>query len=96
MAIFENNMNKKAPLGVMLIRKGLIKESDIDKAIVYQREHRGIKLGEAFYRLGVCDEQELLNTIAESLNIKAVKIDPEMYNFDFTKYISMDICRPFR
>ncbi len=93
MAIFENNMNKKAPLGVMLIRKGLIKESDIDKAIVYQREHRGIKLGEAFYRLGVCDEQELLNTIAESLNIKAVKIDPEMYNFDFTKYISMDIVK---
>ena len=93
MAIFENNMNKKAPLGVMLIRKGLIKESDIDKAIVYQREHRGIKLGEAFYRLGVCDEQELLNTIAESLNVKAVKIDPEMFSFDFTKYISMDIVK---
>lgn len=93
MAIFDNNSNKKAPLGVMLIRKGLIKESDIDKAIVYQREHRGIKLGEAFHRLGVCDEQELLNTIAESLGVKAVKIDPSMFNFEFTKYISMDIVK---
>ncbi len=93
MAIFDNNSNKKAPLGVMLIRKGLIKESDIDKAIVYQREHRGVKLGEAFHRLGVCDEQELLNTIAESLGVKAVKIDPSMFNFEFTKYISMDIVK---
>ena len=93
MAIFDNNSNKKAPLGVMLIRKGLIKESDIDKAIVYQREHRGVKLGEAFHRLGVCDEQELLNTIAESLGVKAVKIDPNMFNFEFTKYISMDIVK---
>ena len=93
MAIFDNNSNKKAPLGVMLIRKGLIKESDIDKAIVYQREHRGVRLGEAFHRLGVCDEQELLNTIAESLGVKAVKIDPNMFNFEFTKYISMDIVK---
>lgn len=93
MAIFDNNSNKKAPLGVMLIRKGLIKESDIDKAIVYQREHRGVRLGEAFHRLGVCDEQELLNTIAESLGVKAVKIDPSMFNFEFTKYISMDIVK---
>lgn len=93
MAIFDNNTTKKAPLGVMLIRKGLIKESDIDKAIVYQREHKGVKLGEAFHRLAVCDEQELLNTIAEGLGVKSVKIDPDMYNFEFTKYISMDIVK---
>ena len=30
MAIFDNNGAKKAPLGVTLIRKGLIKESDIE------------------------------------------------------------------
>ena len=93
MAIFENNAAKKAPLGVMLIRKGLINESDIDKAIVYQREHRGTKLGEAFYRIGVCDEQELLNTIAEGIGVKGIKLEPGMFNFDFSKYLSMDIVK---
>ena len=93
MAIFDNNTMKKAPLGVMLIRKGLINESDIDKAIVYQREHRGTKLGEAFHKLGVCDEQELLNTIAEGIGVKGIKLEPGMFNFDFSKYLSMDIVK---
>ncbi len=93
MAIFDNNTMKKAPLGVMLIRKGLINESDIDKAIVYQREHRGTKLGEAFHKLGVCDEQELLDTIAEGIGVKGIKLEPGMFNFDFSKYLSMDIVK---
>ena len=93
MAIFDNNATKKAPLGVMLIRKGLINESDIDKAIVYQREHKGTKLGEAFHKLGVCDEQELLNTIAEGIGVKGIKLEPGMFNFDFSKYLSMDIVK---
>ena len=93
MAIFDNNTMKKAPLGVMLIRKGLINESDIDKAIVYQREHKGTKLGEAFHKLGVCDEQELLNTIAEGIGVKGIKLEPGMFNFDFSKYLSMDIVK---
>lgn len=43
MAVFDSNSNK-TPIGVLLIRKGLIKESDIDKAIEYQKTHKGVKL----------------------------------------------------
>ncbi len=93
MAIFENNNNKKVPLGVMLIRKGLIKESDIDSAIEYQKNHRGIKLGEAFHILKVCDDQDLINTIGESLDTKPTTLKPSEFTFDFTRYISMDIVK---
>ena len=44
MAVFENGLSKTPPIGVLLIRKGLIKESDIDKAIEYQKTHKGVKL----------------------------------------------------
>ena len=92
MAIFDNNANvKKVPLGVALIRKGLIKDSDIDKAIEYQRLHKGIKLGEAFHALQLCNDQDLINTIGEVIGFKAVQIDPASFRFNFTKYISMDI-----
>lgn len=47
MAVFDNNLNK-TPIGVLLIRKGLIKESDIDKAIEYQKTHKGVKLRRGF------------------------------------------------
>lgn len=91
---FGNNNNvQKVPLGVALIRKGLIKQSDVEKAIDYQTMHNGIKLGEAFRVLKVCDEQALINTIGEVQGVKAVQIDPKIFNFDFTKYISMDIVK---
>lgn len=94
MAIFDNNANnKKVPLGVTLIRKGLIKDSDIDKAIEYQRLHKGIKLGEAFHALQLCNDQDLINTIGEVIGFKAVHIDPTAFNFNFTQYISMDIVK---
>lgn len=91
MAVFDNNSNK-TPIGVLLIRKGLIKESDIDKAIEYQKSHRGVKLGEVFHILKVCDDQALLNTIGESTGYKPIMLDPVL-NFPFTQYISLDIVK---
>ncbi|MBR3888601.1 MAG: Flp pilus assembly complex ATPase component TadA [Clostridia bacterium] len=94
MAIFESKSNaQKAPLGVTLIRKGLIKDSDIDKAIEYQRLHKGIKLGEAFHILQVCNDQDLINTIGEVIGFKAVQLDPKSFKFNFTQYLSMDIVK---
>lgn len=94
MAIFDNSANKnKAPLGVTLIRKGLIRDSDIDKAVEYQRVHKGVKLGEAFHILQVCNDQDLINTIGEVLGFKATTLDPINFKFNFTQYISMDIVK---
>ena len=49
--------------------------------------------GEAFHILHLCDDQALINTIGEVIGYKAVQIDPTIFNFDFTKYISMDIVK---
>ena len=43
MALFENSV-KKAPLGIELVRRGVITEKDIDTAFSYQREHPNMKL----------------------------------------------------
>ena len=91
MAVFDSNSNK-TPIGVLLIRKGLIKESDIDKAIEYQKSHKGVKLGEVFHILKLCDDEALLNTISEATGFKPVRLDPVL-NFPFTQYISMDIVK---
>ena len=88
---FDSGSNR-TPIGVLLIRKGLIKESDIDKAIEYQKAHKGVKLGEIFHILKVCDDQALLNTIGEATGFKPVQLDPVL-NFPFTQYISIDIVK---
>ena len=39
-------MAGKAPIGVELVRRGLIKESDVEVALSYQKEHPDKKLGD--------------------------------------------------
>lgn len=92
MGMFDNPV-RKVPLGVELIRKGLIKESDIDKAIAYQKEHPDEKIGEIFHILKLCDDQALLATIGEITGTKPIILDPDTMNFNFANHLSTDIIR---
>lgn len=92
MAVFDNQ-TKKTPLGVELIRRGLVKDSDINEAINYQKKNVGMKLGEAFHQLKICPDKELLEVIAEQLDVKPVILDPLSMTFRFTDYLSMDIVK---
>ncbi len=90
MALFDNSA-KKTPLGVELIRRGLIRDSDINEAVSYQKKHPGVKLGEAIHLLKKCPDKELLDVIAEQLGVKPIILDPLSMTFNYSDYISMDI-----
>jgi type II secretory ATPase GspE/PulE/Tfp pilus assembly ATPase PilB-like protein len=92
MAIFDNN-SRKIPLGVELIRRGIITEKDIDAAITYQKENPDKKLGEIFHILKVCKDEDLLNALGEILGVKPIIINPLEMDFNFTTYISTDVVR---
>ena len=92
MALFEMNA-KKAPLGIELVRRGVISEKDIDTAYAYQKEHRDVKFGEIFHLLKLASDEELLNVISELIGVKPIIIDPASIDIKFTDYISMDIIR---
>ena len=42
----------KIPIGVELVRRGVVTDSQIKQAIEYQRLHPGLKLGDIIYFLG--------------------------------------------
>lgn len=92
MALFDNQ-SKKAPLGVELIRRGLIKDSDLNEAVNYQKQNPGVKLGEAVHLLKLCSDRELINVIAEQLETKPILLEPITMTFKFTDYLSMDIVK---
>ena len=92
MALFDMN-NKKAPLGIELVRRGVITEKDIDTAYAYQREHPNVKFGEIFHLLKLASDEELLNVIGDLLEVKPIIIDPVSLDIKFSDYISMDIIR---
>ena len=66
-------LKKRQPLGIELVRRGLINENDIQAAIDYQKTHSNRKLGEILYELNLCDSYELINAIGEILGEKAIR-----------------------
>ena len=73
-------MSKK--LGDLLVRDNLLATHDLEKAKQDQRKNGG-RLGEALVRLGLLDEQQLVNILSKQYGIPAVnlenfEIDPEV------------------
>lgn len=87
--MFENIKNKNNPLGVDLVKTGVITESQLDEALKFQKSHPDMKLGEIIDSQNMCDKNELLTALAKKIGEKAVKIDSTL-DFDYKKYIPRD------
>ena len=59
------DMRRRQPIGVELVKRGIVTENDIQKALEYQREHSDTKLGDILHILQVCDPQVLIQTIGD-------------------------------
>lgn len=66
--------NKKGPIGIELVRRGLISQADINKALEYQRKNPQKKIVEIIRTLNLCDEFVLLEALGEILNEKTIMI----------------------
>ena len=86
-------MAGKAPIGVELVRKGIVKESDIDEALNYQKEHPDKKLGDILNILNLCPRAELIAAMGDILGEKVILFTKEMIKVDMTKYYSIDIAK---
>ena len=83
----------KAPIGVELVKRGLVTESDINQAISYQKEHPEKKLGDILNILNLCPQRELIKAMGEILGEKVIILHPDSVQVDMTQYFSMDIAK---
>ena len=86
-------MRRKQPIGVELVRRGVVTEADIEKALEYQRKNPKMKLGDILYELDVCDPNTLIAAMGEILGAKGILLttglnketqDMQMYLNDYT------------
>jgi len=87
------SVETRRPIGIELVRRGLINERDIEKALIYQRNNPDKKLGDIFQILNLCDENELLNTIANIVGEKPILLDIDKVKMDPTLYLPMDVMK---
>lgn len=87
------DMRKRQPIGVELVKRGIVTEKDIEKALDYQREHPDKKLGDILYILDVCDPNRLIETIGEIVGTKGILLNASTIKVKLTDYISLDIAK---
>ena len=87
------DMRKRQPIGVELVKRGIVTEKDIEKALEYQREHPNRKLGDILYILDVCDPNKLIEIIGEIVGTKGILLNASTIKVKLTDYISLDVAK---
>ncbi len=84
---------KRLPIGIELVRRGLITQDDIQRALDYQKTHTNKKMGDILNTLKICDSYKLINAIGEILGEKGIIIGPQDIKIRLEDYISLDVLK---
>ena len=87
------DVRRRQPIGVELVRRGIVNESDINQALEYQREHPNMRLGDILYVLKVCDPETLIKAIGDILEEKGILLKPHDLKVNITDYISLEVAK---
>ena len=86
-------IRKRQPIGVELVKRGIVTEADIEQALQYQREHPNKKIGDILYILDVCEPNKLIEAIGDILGEKGIILNKNTMKIKLTDYISLDIAK---
>ena len=85
----------KQPLGIELVKRQIVKQEDISKALQYQSEHPGEKLGDILYKLELADPEKLLKAMGDILKEKTIFLKREDIKISLQDYISLDTAKEY-
>ena len=86
-------MRRRQPVGVELVKRGIVTENDIEEALKYQREHPNEKLASILYTLNVCDNEKLIENIADILGKKGVLLNSNTIKIKPIDYLPLETCK---
>ena len=86
-------LRRKQPIGVELVKRGIVSETDIEKALQYQKQHPSRKIGDILYILDACDPNQLIQAIGDILGEKGIILNPTTIKIRLTDYMSLDIAK---
>lgn len=83
----------RAPLGVELVKRGVVTEEIIEKAIEYQKSHATKKIGDILNILQLVPQKELITAMGDILGEKVMILTRESVKIDVKQYIALDVCK---
>ncbi len=87
------DVRKRQPIGIELVKRGIVSEESIEKALQEQRKNPDKKLGEILNDINAADSNLLIETIGEILGIKGIILTQASIRLNVLEYISLEIAR---
>ena len=81
------------PIGIELVRKGVVTEDDINKALDYQKNHPSKKIGDILYEQHLGDPYALITAMGEILGEKPMLLMADDIKINITDYLPLDIAK---
>ena len=88
--------NRRGPIGIELVRMGLISQNDINKALEYQRKNPMKKIVEIIRNLELCNDNDLLKALGEILDEKTIMLTGNDVQIPINNYISLDMANKYK
>lgn len=74
---------------------GLVTDEELQQALCYQKDHKGIKSWMALVELGLISEHQMLTTVAECMNLSVVRADQVPVDLDAVRIIPMEMAQRY-
>ena len=87
------DMRKRQPIGIELVKRGIITEQDIEDALREQRKTPNKKIGEILYELNVCDSSELIKAIGGIIGVQGILLSQSSIKINVLEYTSLEIAK---
>ena len=87
------NVRRRQPIGVELVKRGIVTETDIENALEYQKDHPSKKIGDILYTLNACEPNRLISAIGDIIGTKGILLSHSSIKIKLTDYISLDVAK---
>ena len=90
------DMRKRQPIGIELVKRGIVTEQDIEDALKEQRKTPNKKIGEILYELNVCDPSELIKAIGGIIGVQGILLSQSSIKINVLEYTSLEIAKKIK
>lgn len=84
---------RRQPIGIELVKRGIVDEEQIQTALDYQKDHPREKLGDIIHDLNLCNEEKLIKAIGEVFGEKTMILTSSDVKVKNDEYISGDVLK---
>ena len=89
-------IKRKQPLGIELVKRGVVDGEAIERALEYQNEHPNKKIGDILYILKEAEPNELVSQIGDIIGEKGIYLTDNKIKIEPTEYLPLDMMKSYK